>query len=186
MMLMGHQRTEGTSIEFGAEQVVLVRDEAARRQLLDHSLGQSVIVLTVVESKGLEFDDVLLWDFSATRHVRRARTAAVRSSGVRCMTTGSSSRRRRTRGATRLRTLLLLVVVVVVRSVGMGWERRASGRREGEGEGEERTNRIPGPPPRRLPFDRLKHKLLESELKALYCAITRARVNGSSILTRKS
>ena len=36
---------------------------------------------------------------------------------------------------------------------------------------------IPGPPPRALEFDALKHKLLESELKALYCAVTRARVN---------
>lgn len=40
--------------EFGAEQVVLVRDAAAKRRLVDR-VGTGMLVLTVHECKGLEF-----------------------------------------------------------------------------------------------------------------------------------
>ncbi|KAM5542268.1 hypothetical protein V8D89_004141 [Ganoderma adspersum] len=52
----------GGAIEFGARQCILVRDSAARQRLKDE-FGKIGQVLTVYESKGLEFDDVLLYNF---------------------------------------------------------------------------------------------------------------------------
>ncbi|KAI0638791.1 hypothetical protein C8Q77DRAFT_1044775, partial [Trametes polyzona] len=51
----------GNEIEFGARQCILVRDQDAKERLrtLDRTIG---IVLTIPESKGLEFDDVLLYN----------------------------------------------------------------------------------------------------------------------------
>ena len=48
-------------LEMGANQVVLVRSEAAKARL--PLFLQSGLVLTVEESKGLEFDDVCIFDF---------------------------------------------------------------------------------------------------------------------------
>ncbi|KAL3888638.1 hypothetical protein ACJMK2_001003 [Sinanodonta woodiana] len=48
-------------IEFGAHQVILVVDEAARK-LVPEELRFGLI-LTIYEAKGLEFDDVLLYNF---------------------------------------------------------------------------------------------------------------------------
>jgi len=48
-------------IEFGCDQVIIVRDQAAKEavpKVLQHAL-----ILTVYESKGLEFDDVILYNF---------------------------------------------------------------------------------------------------------------------------
>ena len=49
---------EKSQIEFGARQVVIVRDQKAKDNLPREL--QSAIVLTVFEAKGLEFDDVFL------------------------------------------------------------------------------------------------------------------------------
>ncbi|OMO60736.1 Tetratricopeptide-like helical [Corchorus capsularis] len=48
--------------EFGAEQVILVRDNQARNEILKH-VGKQALVLTILECKGLEFQDVLLYKF---------------------------------------------------------------------------------------------------------------------------
>ena len=48
-------------IEFGARQAVLVANDVARENLPD-ALRQG-IVLTIYEAKGLEFDDILLYNF---------------------------------------------------------------------------------------------------------------------------
>lgn len=48
--------------EFGAEQVILVRDDEARNTLRDE-IGTINLILTIVESKGMEFDDVLLFNY---------------------------------------------------------------------------------------------------------------------------
>ncbi|KAJ6321838.1 hypothetical protein OIU77_011843 [Salix suchowensis] len=45
-----------------AEQVILVRDDDARKEI-DNYVGKHALVLTVVECKGLEFQDVLLYNF---------------------------------------------------------------------------------------------------------------------------
>lgn len=53
----------GNPIEFGAQQCIIVRTEAARDKLqnqVGHDLG---LVMTIYESKGLEFNDVLLYNF---------------------------------------------------------------------------------------------------------------------------
>ncbi|CCO33896.1 TPR and ankyrin repeat-containing protein 1 AltName: Full=Lupus brain antigen 1 homolog [Rhizoctonia solani AG-1 IB] len=51
-----------TKIDFGASQVILVRNEAARNALREQ-VGEIGLILTLYESKGLEFDDVLLYNF---------------------------------------------------------------------------------------------------------------------------
>ncbi|KAL8293616.1 hypothetical protein RQP46_000317 [Phenoliferia psychrophenolica] len=53
---------DGAPVEFGAEQCILVRDEAAR-DALRRRTGDLGIILTIAESKGLEFTDCLLYDF---------------------------------------------------------------------------------------------------------------------------
>ncbi|KAE8815592.1 Lupus brain antigen 1-like protein [Hordeum vulgare] len=53
-----HGNTQG----FGAEQVILVRDDATKKQIVD-LVGKQALVLTIVECKGLEFQDVLLYNF---------------------------------------------------------------------------------------------------------------------------
>lgn len=50
------------SADFGAEQVILVRDEKAKKQL-QAQIGSVALVLTILQSKGMEFDDVILWNF---------------------------------------------------------------------------------------------------------------------------
>ncbi|KDR84732.1 hypothetical protein GALMADRAFT_260438 [Galerina marginata CBS 339.88] len=52
----------GSPIEFGAQQCILVRDEAAREELRQQ-VGDIGLIMTLYESKGLEFDDVLLYKF---------------------------------------------------------------------------------------------------------------------------
>src|SRR5579862_5193055 len=48
--------------DFGAEQVILVRDEEAKAALQER-IGNVALVLTILQSKGMEFDDVLLFNF---------------------------------------------------------------------------------------------------------------------------
>ncbi|KAI3928638.1 hypothetical protein MKW98_024239 [Papaver atlanticum] len=55
----------GSIIGFGAEQVILVRDDFAKKEICSH-VGKKALVLTIVESKGLEFQDVLLYNFFGT------------------------------------------------------------------------------------------------------------------------
>ncbi|KAL1686634.1 hypothetical protein GGG16DRAFT_117700 [Schizophyllum commune] len=52
----------GNAIEFGAKQCILVRHEEAR-QRLRKEVGDIGLIMTLYESKGLEFDDVLLFNF---------------------------------------------------------------------------------------------------------------------------
>ncbi|PNY04542.1 regulator of nonsense transcripts-like protein [Trifolium pratense] len=52
----------GKIVGFGAEQVILVRDDDARKEISEH-VGKQALVLTILECKGLEFQDVLLYNF---------------------------------------------------------------------------------------------------------------------------
>lgn len=58
-----HMFREGNKqrVEFGAEQAIIVRDQAAKEKLLTQIT--SGLVLTIYESKGLEFKSVLLYNF---------------------------------------------------------------------------------------------------------------------------
>ncbi|KAK2437782.1 TPR and ankyrin repeat-containing protein [Trifolium repens] len=59
----GHE--SGKIVGFGAEQVILVRDDYARKEILEY-VGKQALVLTILECKGLEFQDVLLYNFFST------------------------------------------------------------------------------------------------------------------------
>ena len=50
------------SADYGAEQVILVRDEAMKTKL-QAEIGDIALILTILDSKGMEFDDVILWNF---------------------------------------------------------------------------------------------------------------------------
>ncbi|KZP05197.1 hypothetical protein FIBSPDRAFT_843218 [Athelia psychrophila] len=52
----------GAQIEFGAQQCILVRDDRARDKLRAE-VGDIGLIMTLYESKGLEFNDVLLYNF---------------------------------------------------------------------------------------------------------------------------
>lgn len=62
ILLVGSDRAH-SQIEFGAHQVVLVRSQAAKESLPSEFDG--ALVLTIFEAKGLEFDDVFLYNFFA-------------------------------------------------------------------------------------------------------------------------
>ncbi|KAK1735805.1 hypothetical protein QTG54_013511, partial [Skeletonema marinoi] len=140
LMLDGSKR-ETSRIEFGAHQVVIVRSEEAKKALPDEFGVDPDWVMTVQESKGLEFDDVLLYNFfsdSPAEDLWRIVSnyteedikayyadATVASSGVQ----------------------------------KYDWESPLLN------------------DTRHLDFDVNSHKILEVELKMLYTAITRARVN---------
>ena len=66
LLLRGNRR-EASAIEFGARQAIIVQSDKAKEQL--PSELKTGIVLTVFESKGLEFDDVLLYNFFADSKV---------------------------------------------------------------------------------------------------------------------
>ncbi|PWA75023.1 hypothetical protein CTI12_AA245630 [Artemisia annua] len=50
---------------FGADQVILVRDDGAKTEICEY-VGKNALVLTILECKGLEFHDVLLYNFFGT------------------------------------------------------------------------------------------------------------------------
>ena len=66
-LLLRSNRRESSSIEFGAHQVIIVQSEDAKKALPD--VLKAGIILTVFEAKGLEFDDVLLYNFFTDSNV---------------------------------------------------------------------------------------------------------------------
>ena len=60
--MIGLGNLNDTPGEFGAEQVILVRDNEMKAELKS-CMGDSALILTILESKGMEFDDVLLYNF---------------------------------------------------------------------------------------------------------------------------
>lgn len=50
------------ALDFGAEQAIIVRDHSAKAKL-QAELKDQALILTILQSKGMEFDDVLLWNF---------------------------------------------------------------------------------------------------------------------------
>ena len=68
VILRGHKR-KTSPIEFGAHQVVLVPSEEVRDSLPEEL--KLALVMTIYESKGLEFDDVLLYNFFKESQVRK-------------------------------------------------------------------------------------------------------------------
>lgn len=60
-LILRANKPESSVIEFGAHQVIIVQSEEAKKSIPDTLKGG--IILTVFEAKGLEFNDVLLYDF---------------------------------------------------------------------------------------------------------------------------
>jgi len=54
MTIFGQSKSEHNHYGFGAEQVILVRDDATKKQIVN-LVGKQALVLTIVECKGLEF-----------------------------------------------------------------------------------------------------------------------------------
>ncbi|KAK1685246.1 hypothetical protein QYE76_046094 [Lolium multiflorum] len=70
MTIFGESKSKHGNLHgFGAEQVILVRDDATRKQIID-LVGKQALVLTIVECKGLEFQDVLLYNFFGSSPLR--------------------------------------------------------------------------------------------------------------------
>ncbi|XP_076107040.1 uncharacterized protein LOC143075492 [Mytilus galloprovincialis] len=121
--MLCHHKQETSQIEFGAHQAILVVDDDARDKVPEEL--KTGIVLTLYEAKGLEFDDILLFNIfknsQASKEWRVVTDFLQRQGKDKTLQTGYSSRP--------------------------------------------------------LTFDPKLHKVLNSELKQLYTAITRARVN---------
>ncbi|KAJ8506154.1 hypothetical protein OPV22_007040 [Ensete ventricosum] len=62
--------SQGCLSGFGAEQVILVRDTVTKEQIFDQ-IGKQALVLTILECKGLEFQDVLLYNFFGTSPLKK-------------------------------------------------------------------------------------------------------------------
>ena len=62
--IFGNRVNAGVSIVgFGAEQVILVRDDCVRKEV-KKVVGKQALVLTIVECKGLEFQVVIMHIYS--------------------------------------------------------------------------------------------------------------------------
>jgi tetratricopeptide (TPR) repeat protein len=61
----GDSSSPAHELLFGAEQVILTRDDVGKDKLIQ-KIGETALVLTILQAKGMEFDDVILWDFFST------------------------------------------------------------------------------------------------------------------------
>lgn len=59
---VGIEKSAKSTADFGAEQVILVHDAAAKVKV-QSEIGDVALILTILQSKGMEFDDVVLWNF---------------------------------------------------------------------------------------------------------------------------
>ncbi|NXG23123.1 TRNK1 protein, partial [Grallaria varia] len=131
ILLRGNKR-KTQPIEFGAHQVVLVANETAKEKIPEElSLA---LVLTIYEAKGLEFDDVLLYNFFTDSEASKEWKIISSYSPDSDVQGGSN----------------LLIEVPLEDATDMQ---------------------------KRVPFNVEMYKMLNGELKQLYTAITRARVN---------
>ncbi|KAH9496679.1 TPR and ankyrin repeat-containing protein 1 [Bulinus truncatus] len=137
LLLTGNRR-KTSHIEFGAHQAILVVNDGAKERIPEEL--RTGIVLTIFESKGLEFDDVLIYNFFKDSQANKE---------WRVVTTFLENLVKRVNQEENSDNLVEIDTNVLCQ-----YSR-----------------------PRALAFDPNQHKLLNSELKHLYTALTRARVN---------
>ena len=133
---------ETSRIEFGAHQVILVRNEEAKSRIPEKFVSDKDWILTVHEAKGLEFDDVLIYNFftdSDAQDIWRVITNYTEHD---------------------------------MKEFYNKFYSDTMGKRSYTWSELDETKIT-----RTLDFQSESHKVLESELKILYTAITRARVN---------
>ncbi|XP_062596605.1 TPR and ankyrin repeat-containing protein 1-like [Saccostrea cucullata] len=139
LLLAGNKR-KTSSIELGAHQVILVASEETKEKI--QTEFNKCLVMTIDRAKGLEFDDVLIYNFfkesSATKEWRVVKQFLKKMS--------------KSRNSDRA-------------NVHIGLHEY------------QHSNLVPNTEVRPLEFDPRKHKVLCTELKVLYTAITRARSN---------
>jgi hypothetical protein len=148
LILEGSKR-ETARIEFGAHQVVIVRNENAKVKVCQQYNIDKEWIMTVQQSKGLEFDDVLLYNFFTDSD----------ASDMWRVFAGFSKEDMETLHSK------------------MEKENSRLGHFSHYGRDHPWDDKLDLLQTRQLPFDGEKHKILENELKMLYTAITRARVN---------
>lgn len=61
----GSEGSPDNELLFGAEQVIITRDENGKADLIQ-TIGHTALILTILQAKGMEFDDVILWNFLST------------------------------------------------------------------------------------------------------------------------
>ncbi|NXH15878.1 TRNK1 protein, partial [Bucco capensis] len=131
ILLRGNKR-KTQPIEFGAHQVVLVANETAKEKIPEEL--NLALVLTIYEAKGLEFDDVLLYNFFTDSEASKEWKMISSYTPDSDVQVGNK----------------LLIEVPLEDATAMQ---------------------------KRTPFNVEMCKMLNGELKQLYTAITRARVN---------
>jgi hypothetical protein len=161
LLLLGNQRTT-TQIEFGAQQVVLVRNEDAREALPEDL--RAGLVMTVFEAKGLEFDDVILYNFFADSPAEKEWICVNGYNDEEQEVDGDGSNK--TSGSGMLHE--------VAWSELEGHQSQPS--KEAESEVATSTS-AKSSSHRKREFNTEADRLLNSELKHLYTAVTRPRVN---------
>ncbi|XP_056000419.1 uncharacterized protein LOC125653487 isoform X3 [Ostrea edulis] len=135
--ILNKNQRHTSDIELGAHQAILVMNEMTKQRA--ETVFSKCLVITIDRAKGLEFDDVLLFNFFKESHAKKE-----------------------------WRTVLDYQQKVAVTDTSAD-----------AGQTDRNTN--DGVPKtcdaRALEFDQRKHKVLNTELKLLYTAITRARTN---------
>ncbi|XP_009953660.1 PREDICTED: TPR and ankyrin repeat-containing protein 1, partial [Leptosomus discolor] len=131
ILLRGNKR-KTQPIEFGAHQVVLVANDTAKEKIPEEL--HLALVLTIYEAKGLEFDDVLLYNFFTDSEASKEWKIISSYTSDSDVQVGSK----------------LLIEMPLEDATGMQ---------------------------KKTPFNVEMYKMLNGELKQLYTAVTRAKVN---------
>ena len=172
VLLLGSNRGNA-QIEFGAQQCIIVREQASKDRLPPDL--RSGLVCTVFESKGLEFEDVLIYNFfkdsPAQKEWRCLYDFHEKYGGGGDDDDAAAAAEEGSGGASGLTSSTIPSDAVDVSSTNEGGGGASSASRKKTG-----IALDPDIKKRLIKFDAGQHKLLLEELRHLYTAVTRARV----------